>query len=41
MEAVVWDMKTRLDEICAFANEIALRAGWKEDYKIHQSSLIS
>lgn len=37
MEAVVWDIKTRLDEIFAFLSEISLRAGRKEDYKIYQS----
>lgn len=37
MEAVVWDIKTRLDEIFAFLSEISLRAGRKEDYKTYQS----
>lgn len=37
MEAVVRDIKTRLDEIFAFLNEISLRAGKKEDCKIYQS----
>lgn len=37
MEAVVWDIRTRLHEIFAFLTEICVRAGRKEDYKIYQS----
>lgn len=31
MKAVVWDIKTKLDEIFAFLNKISLWAGEKED----------
>lgn len=39
MKAVVWDIKTKLDEIFAFLNKISLQAG-REDYQSFTHVLI-
>lgn len=36
MKAVVWDIKTKLDEIFASSNKISLQAGKKEDLDLSE-----